>query len=155
MLMCLSAPLAQVHENILHVVFFIFYSSGEFVLRALPAHDAQREAAARGRRLHAVSAHVPVGQSQRQVWKRVRLSLRPSAGFGPDPEGSPWVPLGFPLGSPASSRSSLSPLQRSRRLQHSGGPVPRQHGGGSHLLHDLPHHPERVPGLHQGFENGP
>lgn len=134
-------------------VLLFFPSSGEFVLRALSAHDAQREAAASGRRLHAVPAHVPVRQSQRQVWKRVRLLLRhPSAGFGPDPEGSPWVPLGF---SCILTVLSLSPFQRSRRLQHSGGPVPRQHGGGSHLLHDLPHHPERVPGLHQGFKNGP
>lgn len=101
--MFLSTPLAQVRENILRVV--VFFSSGEFILRELSAHDAQREAAASGRRLHAVSAHVSVRQSQRQVWKRVTLSLCPSVEFGPDPEGSP-------SGSPASSQSCLFLLYR-------------------------------------------
>lgn len=55
-------------------IFYLLFSSGKFILRALPAHDAQREGAASRRRLHAVSAHVSVRQSQRQVWKRVTIA---------------------------------------------------------------------------------
>lgn len=54
-----------------HGVFLTLFSSGEFFLCALPAHDAQWETEASWRRLHAVPPHVPVRQSQRQVWKRV------------------------------------------------------------------------------------
>lgn len=88
-------------------IFSMLFSSGEFILRALSAHDAQRDAAASGRRLHAVSAHVSVRQSQRQVWKRVTLSLRQSVAFGLNTERS--------LQSPARSQSSLSPCSRPYR----------------------------------------
>lgn len=54
-----------------HRVFLALFSSGKFFLCALPAHDAQWETEASWRRLHAVPPHVPVRQSQRQVWKRV------------------------------------------------------------------------------------
>jgi len=47
--------------------------SGKRLLCALSAHDSQWKAEARRRRLHAVSTHVPVGQSKHQVWKRVKL----------------------------------------------------------------------------------
>lgn len=88
-------------------IFYMLYSSGKFILRALSAHDAQREAAASRRRLHAVSAHVSVRQSQHQVWKRVTLSLCQSVELGLNTERS--------LQSPPSSQSSLSPCSCPRR----------------------------------------
>ncbi len=53
------------------------------------------------------------------------------------------------------SHNALILLQRPRSLRHSSWPVSRQHGGQSLLLHDLPHHPERISRLHRRFKNGP
>lgn len=48
-----------------------------------------------------------------------------------------------------------TPPQWPRSLQHGSQPVSRPHGGRRQLLHDLPHHLERVPGLHLRHEDGP
>lgn len=84
----------------LSMSIFNMFSSGKFILRALSAHDPQREGAASRRRLHAVSAHVSVRQSQHQVWKRVTLSLCHCVEFGRNTEHS--------FQSSPSSRSSFS-----------------------------------------------
>lgn len=96
--MCLCICPLLLHKS---MSIFNMFSSGKFLLRALSAFDTQREAAASRRRLHAVSAHVSVRQSQHQVWKRVTLSLCQSVEFGLNTERS--------LQSPASSQSCLSP----------------------------------------------
>lgn len=78
--MCLCVCPLLLHKSM--SIFYMLFSSGKFILRALSAHDTQREAAASWRRLPAVSAHVSVRQSQHQVWKRVTLSLCQSVEFG-------------------------------------------------------------------------
>lgn len=129
---------------------FDLFSSGKFILCALSAHDAQREAAASRRWLHVVSAHVSVRQSQRQVWKRVTSSLRQTVVWS-EYRTLPWASCSLTV----VFFSWFTPTQRTRSLQHSSGPVPEEQGGPSLVLHDIPHHPERVSRLHQGFENGP
>lgn len=45
-------------------------------------------------------------------------------------------------------------LQRSRCLQHGGGPEGLRHRRGGHTLHELPHHPEELFRQYQRFKVG-
>lgn len=50
---------------------------------------------------------------------------------------------------------SPTPPQWPRCLRHGSQRVSQPHGGRRQLLHDLPHHLARVPGLHLRLEDGP
>lgn len=71
--LCLNLYISPILLSKWMNIFFVLFSSDKSLLCTLSAHDSQREAEARRRRLHAVSAHVFVRQSQHQVWKRVIL----------------------------------------------------------------------------------